>query len=222
MCATRKNISPEESDNSAKQLAKKRKPRASTKEEKPASAAKKNLKRNAAPKTEDCESQAAFRASEIKIFSGEESANEKCEETYGNGEIAVAVSNGETAVAGGNGDAAKSSSCGEVDTQFFPSDGFKRHIARIKAAKERADKIAEDGICLDAPEASVALMWEIVFDRLCKAEDAGISEVGTLAGILQKLFAADSKRKPDKAKSSGDGVVSEDTMRKIEEKLKLL
>ena len=222
MCATRKNISPEESDNSAKQLAKKRKPRASTKEEKPASAAKKYLKRNAAPKTEDCESQAAFRASEIKIFSGEESANEKCEETYGNGEIAVAVSNGETAVAGGNGDAAKSSSCGEADTQFFPSDGFKRHIARIKAAKERADKIAEDGICLDAPEASVALMWEIVFDRLCKAEDAGISEVGTLAGILQKLFAADSKRKPDKAKSSGDGVVSEDTMRKIEEKLKLL
>lgn len=222
MCATRKNISPEESDNSAKQLAKKRKPRASTKEEKPASAAKKNLKRNAAPKTEDCESQAAFRASEIKIFSGEESANEKCEETYGNGEIAVAVSNGETAVAGGNGDAAKSFSCGEADTQFFPSDGFKRHIARIKAAKERADKIAEDGICLDAPEASVALMWEIVFDRLCKAEDAGISEVGTLAGILQKLFAADSKRKPDKAKSSGDGVVSEDTMRKIEEKLKLL
>lgn len=107
MCATRKNISPEESDNSAKQLAKKRKPRASTKEEKPASTAKKNLKRNAAPKTEDCESQAAFRASEIKIFSGEESANEKCEETYGNGEIAVAVSNGETAVAGGNGDAAK-------------------------------------------------------------------------------------------------------------------
>lgn len=222
MCATRKNISPEESDNSAKQLAKKRKPRASTKEEKPASAAKKNLKRNAAPKTEDCESQAAFRASEIKIFSGEESANEKCEESYGNGEIAVAVSNGETAVAGGNGDAAKSFSCGEADTQFFPSDGFKRHIARIKAAKERADKIAEDGICLDAPEASVALMWEIVFDRLCKAEDAGISEVGTLAGILQKLFAADSKRKPDKAKSSGDGVVSEDTMRKIEEKLKLL
>lgn len=222
MCATRKNTSPEESDNSAKQLAKKRKPRASTKEEKPASAAKKNLKRNAAPKTEDCESQAAFRASEIKIFSGEESANEKCEETYGNGEIAVAVSNGETAVAGGNGDAAKSSSFGEADTQFFPSDGFKRHIARIKAAKERADKIAEDGICLDAPEASVALMWEIVFDRLCKAEDAGISEVGTLAGILQKLFAADSKRKPDKAKSSGDGVVSEETMRKIEEKLKLL
>lgn len=220
MCAARKNISPEESDNSAKQLAKKRKPRASTKEEKPASAAKKNLKRNAAPKTEDYESEAAPYAGKTEKFSGEESANEKCEETYGNGEIAVAASNGETAVAGGNGDAAKNPLY--KDTEFFHSDGFKRHIARIKAAKARADEIAEDGMCLDAPEASVALMWEIVFDRLCKAESAGISEVGTLAGILQKLFAADSKRKPDKAKSSGDGVVSEETMRKIEEKLKLL
>ena len=91
-----------------------------------------------------------------------------------------------------------------------------------KNPKARADEIAEDGMCLDASEASVALMWEIVFDRLCKAESAGISEVGTLAGILQKLFSADSKRRPDKAKSPGDGVVSEETMRKIEEKLKLL
>lgn len=211
MCATRKNISPEESDNSAKQLAKKRKPRASTKEEKPASAAKKNLKRNAAPKTEDYESEAAPYAGKTEKFFGEESANVKSEKICGN--------DGANAL-GENEGAAKNPLY--KDTEFFPSDGFKRHIARIKAAKERADKIAEDGICLDAPEASVALMWEIVFDRLCKAESAGISEVGTLAGILQKLFAADSKRKPDKAKSSGDGVVSEDTMRKIEEKLKLL
>lgn len=211
MCATRKNISPEESDNSAKQLAKKRKPRASTKEEKPASTAKKNLKRNAAPKTEDCESQAAFRASEIKIFFGEESANVKSEKICGN--------DGANA-SGENEGAAKNPLY--KDTEFFHSDGFKRHIARIKAAKARADEIAEDGMCLDASEASVALMWEIVFDRLCKAESVGISEVGTLAGILQKLFSADSKRRPDKAKSPGDGVVSEETMRKIEEKLKLL
>lgn len=222
MCAARKNNSLEESDDSAKQPAKKRKPRAATKEAKLASASKKSLKKNAAPETEDYESEAAPYAGKTEKFFGEESANEKCEETYGNGEIAVAVSNGETAVAGGNGDAAKSFSCGEADTQFFPSDGFKRHIARIKAAKARADEIAEDGMCLDASEASVALMWEIVFDRLCKAESAGISEVGTLAGILQKLFSADSKRRPDKAKSPGDGVVSEETMRKIEEKLKLL
>ena len=220
MCAARKNNSLEESDDSAKQPAKKRKPRAATKEAKLASASKKSLKKDAAPETEDYESEAAPYAGKTEKFFGEESANEKCEETYGNGEIAVAVSNGETAVAGENEGAAKNPLY--KDTEFFPSDGFKRHIARIKAAKARADKIAEDGICLDASEASVALMWEIVFDRLCKAEDAGISEVGTLAGILQKLFSADSKRRPDKAKSHGDGVVSEETMRKIEEKLKLL
>lgn len=220
MCAARKNNSLEESDDSAKQPAKKRKPRAAMKEAKLASASKKSLKKNAAPETEDYESEAAPYAGKTEKFFGEESANVKSEKICGNGEIAVAVSNGETAVAGGNGDAAKNPLY--KDTEFFPSDGFKRHIARIKAAKARADEIAEDGMCLDASEASVALMWEIVFDRLCKAESAGISEVGTLAGILQKLFSADSKRRPDKAKSPGDGVVSEETMRKIEERLKLL
>lgn len=211
MCAARKNNSLEESDDSAKQPAKKRKPRAAMKEAKLASASKKSLKKNAAPETEDYESEAAPYAGKTEKFFGEESANVKSEKICGNDGANASVE---------NEGAAKNPLY--KDTEFFPSDGFKRHIARIKAAKARADKIAEDGICLDAPEASVALMWEIVFDRLCKAEDAGISEVGTLAGILQKLFSADSKRRPDKAKSHGDGVVSEETMRKIEEKLKLL
>lgn len=211
MCAARKNNSLEESDDSAKQPAKKRKPRAATKEAKLASASKKSLKKNAAPETEDYESEAAPYAGKTEKFFGEESANVKSEKICGNDGANASVE---------NEGAAKNPLY--KDTEFFPSDGFKRHIARIKAAKARADEIAEDGMCLDASEASVALMWEIVFDRLCKAESAGISEVGTLAGILQKLFSADSKRRPDKAKSHGDGVVSEETMRKIEEKLKLL
>lgn len=211
MCAARKNNSFEESDDSAKQPAKKRKPRAATKEAKLASASKKSLKKNAAPETEDYESEAAPYAGKTEKFFGEESANVKSERICGNDGANASVE---------NEGAAKNPLY--KDTEFFPSDGFKRHIARIKAAKARADEIAEDGMCLDASEASVALMWEIVFDRLCKAESAGISEVGTLAGILQKLFSADSKRRPDKAKSLGDGVVSEETMRKIEEKLKLL
>lgn len=45
MCAARKNNSLEESDNSAKQPAKKRKPRAAMKEAKLASASKKSLKK---------------------------------------------------------------------------------------------------------------------------------------------------------------------------------
>lgn len=211
MCAARKNNSLEESDDSAKQPAKKRKPRAATKEAKLASASKKSLKKNAAPETEDYESEAAPYAGKTEKFFGEESANVKSERICGNDGANASVE---------NEGAAKNPLY--KDTEFFPSDGFKRHIARIKAAKARADEIAEDGMCLDASEASVALMWEIVFDRLCKAESTGISEVGTLAGILQKLFSADSKRRPDKAKSPGDGVVSEETMRKIEEKLKLL
>lgn len=211
MCAARKNNSLEESDDSAKQPAKKRKPRAATKEAKLASASKKSLKKNAAPETEDYESEAAPYAGKTEKFFGEESANVKSEKICGNDGANASVE---------NEGAAKNPLY--KDTEFFHSDGFKRHIARIKAAKARADEIAEDGMCLDASEATVALMWEIVFDRLCKAESAGISEVGTLAGILQKLFSADSKRRPDKAKSPGDGVVSEETMRKIEEKLKLL
>lgn len=211
MCAARKNNSLEESDDSAKQPAKKRKPRAATKEAKLASASKKSLKKNAAPETEDYESEAAPYAGKTEKFFGEESANVKSEKICGNDGANASVE---------NEGAAKNPLY--KDTEFSHSDGFKRHIARIKAAKARADEIAEDGMCLDASEASVALMWEIVFDRLCKAESAGISEVGTLAGILQKLFSADSKRRPDKAKSPGDGVVSEETMRKIEEKLKLL
>ena len=205
MCAARKNNSLEESDDSAKQPAKKRKPRAATKEAKLASASKKSLKKNAAPETEDYESEAAPYAGKTEKFFGEESANVKSEKICGNDGANASVE---------NEGAAKNPLY--KDMEFFHSDGFKRHIARIKAAKARADEIAEDGMCLDASEASVALMWEIVFDRLCKAESAGISEVGTLAGILQKLFSADSKRRPDKAKSPGDGVVSEETMRKIE------
>lgn len=87
---------------------------------------------------------------------------------------------------------------------------------------ERADALVDSEISLEAPEASLALLWEIVFDRLCAAGDADVSEVGTLAGIVQKLFSADSRRsagKPCRAEGAG---ISAQTLRKIEEKLKLL
>lgn len=99
---------------------------------------------------------------------------------------------------------------------------FGAHIERIRAAKERADALVDSEISLEAPEASLALLWEIVFDRLCAAGDADVSEVGTLAGIVQKLFSADSRRsagKPCRAEGAG---ISARTLRKIEEKLKLL
>lgn len=107
-----------------------------------------------------------------------------------------------------------------------PSTGivpaFGAHLERIRAAKERADALVDSEISLEAPEASLSLLWEIVFDRLCAAGDADVSEVGTLAGIVQKLFSADSRRpagKPCRAEGAG---ISARTLRKIEEKLKLL
>ena len=129
MCAARKNNSLEESDDSAKQPAKKRKPRAATKEAKLASASKKRLKKNAAPETEDYESEAAPYAGKTEKFFGEESANVKSEKICGN--------DGANA-SGENEGAAKNPLY--KDTEFFPSDGFKRHIARIKAAKRGRTK----------------------------------------------------------------------------------
>lgn len=112
------------------------------------------------------------------------------------------------------------------DAACSPSAGiapaFGAHLERIRAAKGRADVLVDSEISLEAPEASLALLWEIVFDRLCAAGDADVSEVGTLAGIVQKLFSADSRRsagKPCRAEGAG---ISAQTLRKIEEKLKLL
>lgn len=102
------------------------------------------------------------------------------------------------------------------------SSDFAAHLRRIRAAKRKADELLDSQTPLDAPEASLALVWEIVFDRLCSAADAELSEVGTLAGIVQKLFSTDAKRKCEaKPKTATDGI-SPEVLRKIEEKLKLL
>lgn len=102
------------------------------------------------------------------------------------------------------------------------SSDFAAHLRRIRAAKRKADELLDSQTPLDAPEASLALVWEIVFDRLCSAADAELSEIGTLAGIVQKLFSTDAKRKCEaKPKTSTDGIPPE-VLRKIEEKLKLL
>lgn len=102
------------------------------------------------------------------------------------------------------------------------SSDFAAHLRRIRAAKRKADELLDSQTPLDAPEASLALVWEIVFDRLCSAADAELSEVGTLAGIVQKLFSTDAKRKCEaKPKTATDGI-SPEVLCKIEEKLKLL
>ena len=130
-----------------------------------------------------------------------------------------------TSVASAAVPAAASSAPDAAEASATPartSSDFAAHLRRIRAAKRKADELLDSQTPLDAPEASLALVWEIVFDRLCSAADAELSEVGTLAGIVQKLFSTDAKRKCEaKPKTATDGIPPE-VLRKIEEKLKLL
>ena len=129
----------------------------------------------------------------------------------------ASVASAATPAASSAPDAAEASA-----TPARTSSDFAAHLRRIRAAKRKADELLDSQTPLDAPEASLALVWEIVFDRLCSAADAELSEVGTLAGIVQKLFSTDAKRRCEaKPKASTDGI-SPEVLRKIEEKLKLL
>ena len=129
----------------------------------------------------------------------------------------ASVASAATPAASSAPDAAEASA-----TPARTSSDFAAHLRRIRAAKRKADELLDSQTPLDAPEASLALVWEIVFDRLCSAADAELSEVGTLAGIVQKLFSTDAKRKCEaKPKTATDGIPPE-VLRKIEEKLKLL
>lgn len=129
----------------------------------------------------------------------------------------ASVASAATPAASSAPDAAEASA-----TPARTSSDFAAHLRRIRAAKRKADELLDSQTPLDAPEASLALVWEIVFDRLCSAADAELSEVGTLAGIVQKLFSTDAKRRCEaKPKTATDGI-SPEVLRKIEEKLKLL
>lgn len=129
----------------------------------------------------------------------------------------TSVASAATPAASSAPDAAEASA-----TPARTSSDFAAHLRRIRAAKRKADELLDSQTPLDAPEASLALVWEIVFDRLCSAADAELSEVGTLAGIVQKLFSTDAKRRCEaKPKTATDGI-SPEVLRKIEEKLKLL
>lgn len=109
-----------------------------------------------------------------------------------------------------------------VAQQSIFTCGFQKHVERIRSAKARADELFDSETLLDVSEASLALVWEMVFDRLCGMSDADISEVGTAAGIVQKLFATDSKRRSCRGGETQSRGISESTLKQIEEKLKLL
>lgn len=105
---------------------------------------------------------------------------------------------------------------------------FADHLERIRKAKAESDALAAD-IPMDAARASVAVLYEMVFDYLCGSGELGVSEFNTLAGVIQKLAAsrvqlgnADLKEGQNGAQDGPSGSLSEEALAKIEEQLRLM
>lgn len=127
------------------------------------------------------------------------------------------------------GCAAKPSAEARLDSDF-QSRGFAEFLARIKCARARACDFAD---ALGADEASVAILWETVFDflvRNCSAMD--LEDIAAVSQIAQRLSSARvhalSHRNGDASGSlstESDGSVcglGEDVIKRIEQKLNLL
>lgn len=97
---------------------------------------------------------------------------------------------------------------------------FSAHLERIRRAKAEADAVAPREP-LDARDASIALLWEIVFDTLCNSSELGVSDFNTVAGIIQKLASARVAGRGDTA-PQGAAELSEETLSKIESQLKMM
>ncbi len=104
-------------------------------------------------------------------------------------------------------------------------NSFASHIERIKEAKSLSDSVIAS-VPLNARAASVALLWEIVFDILCNSSELDISDFNTVAGIIQKLASSRVSEIPSidsvRPSENRDVVLSPETLAKIEEQLKLL
>ena len=97
---------------------------------------------------------------------------------------------------------------------------FSAHLKRIKAAKKLADKAS-------CGKSTIEAAWELLFDFFCRtpSENFELSDLNTLSGVIHKLVSSENGAK---AKSSAAseikpaGEITEDVLRKIEKKLKLL
>ena len=103
---------------------------------------------------------------------------------------------------------------------------FSDHLERIKSAKQECDNLTYCEL-LDARSASVALLWEIIFDTLCNSTELDISDFNTIAGIIQKLASAKVQTSHateivDANVSPESCGISAETLAKIEQQLKLL
>jgi hypothetical protein len=105
-----------------------------------------------------------------------------------------------------------------------PSSSFEHHLERIRsAAKETKDSL------VDAPQQSVTLLWERLFDLLCLGQPDW-SEVKAMGDILRKVTQSYTQLKMLEIKlpstspdpSPNAWTVSEQTLAEIEDQLQLL
>ena len=99
-------------------------------------------------------------------------------------------------------------------------------IERIGRAKELSGELISESVDVaKTPQAVLDMAWEIVFDFFLRArrESVDVSELNTLAGVVQKLvsssgsLASSAQRAPRRG-----GGLSEEALGEIERRLKLL
>lgn len=104
------------------------------------------------------------------------------------------------------------------------SANFETHLEEIKEASAKSLSLIKENISAkQIPQATLSLAWEIVFDIFLKAKERELEagELNTLSGVLQKLVSAQNSVKSADENKSARGL-SEDAIREIEAKLKLL
>ena len=106
------------------------------------------------------------------------------------------------------------------------SPKFYAHLKKLNAARRQTAEIIErhtkGG---NMAEAALAVAWELLFDYFAKNASKGLdlSELNTLAGVIQKLSSGEGRAVNLKSRESDKGAgLGEDGIREIENMLKLL
>lgn len=114
-----------------------------------------------------------------------------------------------------------------VDTTTI-NKKLNTHIKQIKKAKHQTDKLLPKSQ-LDVAEASIEILWEIVFDYLCSGTVIDTAEMTSLSSVIQRLASSRvqlanfaNKRGNTNSATSSQGDISEEVIEKIETALKLL
>ncbi len=107
------------------------------------------------------------------------------------------------------------------------SRSLRAHIKRIKSAKLATEEIFGE-IKMDAARASIEILWETLFDYLCSAKDIDSCELGTLSSVVQRLASSRvqvvnfTTKSLENSKQHSSETLSDETVEKIEQALKLL